>query len=100
MGRKFLVAALILIAGGLILILFQDPQFQLIFSSSTSNSRNGSAGSSFSFATTGAVSTTGTTIAYNALHIIESLVGAGFIGIGLVFIAIEIASRSPQSKIQ
>lgn len=100
MGRKVLAAALILIAGGLILILLHDPQFQLIFSSSTSNVRSGSASSSFPFATAGAVSTGSTTVAYNALDIIESLVGAGFVGIGLVFIAVEIASRSPRSRVQ
>lgn len=98
MGRKVLAAALILIACGLILILLHDPQFQLIFTSSSSNLRSGSAGSSFPIATSGGVSNGGTTVAYNALDIIESLVGAGFVGIGLVFIAIEIAFRTPQTR--
>lgn len=87
MGRRTLILAIILIVAGLALIVYQDPQFRLALNTSSTTSSSStrfvSGGSSQSITTT-----------YDATHIIESLVGVGLAGIGLVFVGIEMFSRS------
>ncbi|MDG6997873.1 MAG: hypothetical protein JRN15_02025 [Nitrososphaerota archaeon] len=92
MARKILLAALILTLCGLALILYQDPQLRLIFSSSQSSSPASSFASRFGISST----TSGISIQYNAAAIIESLAGAGLVGIGLVLVVVEMLTGSVQ----
>ncbi|MDG6994481.1 MAG: hypothetical protein JRN52_01050 [Nitrososphaerota archaeon] len=92
MARKILLAALILILCGLALILYQDPQIRLIFGSSQSSSTTSSFPSRFGISS----ATSGISIQYDAAAIIESLVGAGFAGIGLVLVVVEMLTGSVQ----
>ncbi len=101
MGKRAFVVAIILVVVGLLLVVYRDPQFGLIFRSATSSSTPAgssfpSSGSSFftSAASTSRAASSSITVAYSALDIIESLLGAGLVGIGLVLACVGMLSQA------
>lgn len=105
MGKTAFVTAVILIVVGLLLVVYRDPQFGLIFQSSTGpstpagNSFPSTGSSFFTSASTARAASSSITVAYSALDIIESLLGAGLVGIGLVLacVGVLIPSRIERS---
>jgi hypothetical protein len=92
MGKRTLILAIVLIIAGVALIVYQDPQFRLAINTSSTSSPSPS--STSRFVTGGGSSSQSITTSYNALDIIESLAGAGLVGIGLVFVGVEMFSAS------
>ena len=81
MAKRRLVVAMIAIIIGVSLVAYIDPHLRQAFSPSTSTSRSLSGSGSLAQATS-----------YNALDIIESLLGVGLVGVGLVLVGVEIFS--------
>ncbi len=100
MAKKILVAALILILFGLMLVLYQDPQMRLVFtpipSGTTGRSFAGNSGTNAFAPGIGSLATSGTSLAFDSTAIVESLLGAGLAGIGLVLVVVEILTGSLQ----
>jgi hypothetical protein len=100
--RKLLLGALVFVIVGLVLLIYPDPQFRLIFSggvtsglsttrftfgNGTSFFRNFTAGG-FNFTRTAGVGRAAL-LGFSAASIIESLLGVGLISLGVVLIAME-----------
>jgi hypothetical protein len=97
--------AILLIGAGSLLLIYQDPQFALIFKSSTSNSPSttspsGSSFFAFSGSSGASSSSSGITVAYSALDIIESLIGAGLVGFGLVLVGVGMLTGSVRTGVE
>ncbi len=88
MAKRILVVALILIIAGVSLVVYHDPQFRQAVTPSSSSP---SSSSSLRFVT-GSSSTSQTILSYSAVDIIESLLGLGVVGVGLVLVGLEIFS--------
>jgi hypothetical protein len=103
--QKILLAALVFVVVGLVLLIYPDPQFRLIFSGGTAPGfsttrftvgngtgfpRNFTGTGGFNFtrgAGTGAARAA--LLGFNAASIIESLLGVGLISVGVVLIVVE-----------
>jgi hypothetical protein len=101
LARKLLLAALIFVAVGLVLLIYPDPQFRLIFSGAGARgfpttgftftgNRTGAGGFPRGNFTRPAGTGVGAVLGFNAVSIIESLLGVGLVGVGAVLIAIEL----------
>ena len=89
---------------GLVLLIYTDPQFRLIFSGAgttgfptTGFRTNGTFPGGFNgtfrggnFTRGAGVGALGRVLSFNAASVIESLLGVGLVGVGIVFIAIEL----------
>ena len=102
MVKKLLICSVVMVVAGLALIIFSDPQFRLIFS--TSGTSGFPTTRSFTFNGTiptggfnrttfpgagGGAAFRGIGSSFNATAIIESLVGTGLIGVGVVLVLID-----------
>jgi hypothetical protein len=98
MSRLVSIIGIILIVGGLALVIYQDPQFKLIFASSTP--APATVGGSFfnRSPSSSGTSSSSVTVPFNSADIIESLLGAGLVGIGLVFLVFQMVSSSFSKK--
>ena len=102
MVKKLLLASLVFVAVGLVLLIYPDPQFRLIFSGAgttgfpttftftgnrTAFGGGGFPGGNF---TRGAGRGFGAAaFGFNTVSIIESLLGVGLVAVGAVLIAVE-----------
>lgn len=82
-------------------MLYQDPQIRLALApvqSVTTSSRSftGNSGASGFAPGIGSLATSGTSLAFDSIAIVESLLGAGLAGIGLVLVAVGILTGSLQ----
>ena len=113
MARKLLIGALIVVVIGLVLLIYPDPQFRLIFSGGATGLANRGAfgngtvfnrnftGGGFNFtrgAGTGAARAA--ILGFNAASIIESIAGAGLVSVGVVLIAIEMFLDPSRIKVK
>ncbi|HZW56452.1 MAG TPA: hypothetical protein VFF30_09205 [Nitrososphaerales archaeon] len=100
MVKKTLLSSLILVVAGLALLVYADPQFRLIFAGG-STLGSGFPTTRFSFNSTfprsfngtfvprGSLGSRAAALGFNAASIIESLIGVGLVGVGIVFLVIE-----------
>ena len=104
MGRKLLLSSIIIIVIGLFLLVYSDPQFRLIFATGgTAPGGSGFPTTGFNFRgngtfrnfngtiprTLGSGRAAAAILGFNAISIIEALLGVALIAVGLVFVGIE-----------
>ncbi|MDG6904775.1 MAG: hypothetical protein JRN20_03200 [Nitrososphaerota archaeon] len=113
MGKKTFILAVIIIVIGVALIVYHDPQFRFAYNaitgttakSSTPSSTGGFPGGFTGGFPGGSVVSVGSSsssqaisTAFSALDILESVLGAGLIGVGLVLASIAMFSIPIKSK--
>jgi len=105
MVRILPLVALVLIALGIALTIYQDPQFKFAYNSltgsSSSSGTTSSSSSSNSFVSSRTQTSTQLSLSYSSTAIIESLVGAGLVGIGLILAGVSmlaIGQSKPQTR--
>jgi hypothetical protein len=104
LGRKLLLVSLIFVVAGLVLLVYPDPQFRQIFNGggtggfpttfpTTGFRFNGTISRNFTFPGAGNFTRGRVGAAVGLINTnteIESLLGAGLVAIGVVFVAIEL----------
>jgi hypothetical protein len=101
--KKLLLGALVFVVVGLVLLIYPDPQFRLIFNGGATGGfpttrftfGNGSGfarnftGGGFNFTRGAGAGRAASILGFNTASIIESILGAGLVSVGVVLIVIE-----------
>jgi len=103
--QKLLLAALVFVVVGLVLLIIPDPQFRLIFSGATPGGfsttrfifgngtgfpRNFTGNGGFNFTRgAGGAAARAAFLGFNTGSIIESILGAGLVSVGVVLMVVE-----------
>jgi hypothetical protein len=101
LAQKLLISALIFVIVGLVLLIIPDPQFRLIFSGGATSGfpttrfvfngtfpGNFTGGGGFNF-TRGAGTRGASAFGFNTVSILESILGAGLVSVGVVLMVVQ-----------
>jgi hypothetical protein len=104
LASKLLLGALVFVVVGLVLMIYPDPQFRLIFSGGATSGfpttrfdvgngtgfpRNFTGGFNFTRGAGAGAAARDALLGFNTASILESILGVGLISVGVVLIAVE-----------